>query len=264
MKLLVRTSRKSMLRPAPALLLARHGGNPQCLEQYLHNGSNPKAQMNHKRTLLTIALVSALLAIAFTGCSTRDIWRVTASPPVSTRVQTGGGDGLKVTVDPFMSKEAFKEETFKDYFGTGKPGPEMLVLHLKAENTSTQAAWILQKENLQLFAGDARRGQMAGPDVSGQVVAGEVLANLGVWWLSLGTVIVANRIATDATVVAHNFMLREWLDTTLYPGQSREAFVYFKLTGNPPDNRYSLSVKTLDAISQQTTTFTVPFTYEKP
>ena len=205
-----------------------------------------------------------MLALAAAGCGTMDVSRVSAPPPVSAKAQTGERDGLKVTVDPFMSKEAFKEETFKAYFGNGKPPPEMLVLHLKAENTSDHAAWILQKENLQLFAGDAGSGSMAGPNVTGQRISGEVVADIGGFLMASPLLIIGNLIATDATVVEHNFMSREWLDTTLYPGKSREGFVFFKLTGNQPDNRYSLSLKALDAGTQQTTTFTVPFAYEKP
>jgi hypothetical protein len=221
-------------------------------------------QLMNKRILLRTGLAGAMLVLAAAGCGTMDVSRVSAPPPVSAKAQTAERDGLKVTVDPFMTKEVFKEETFKAYFGTGKPGPEMLVLHLKAENTSTHAAWILQKENLQLFAGDAQTGSVAGPNVAGRVVAGEVLANIGAALLAFPLLIPGNLIATDATVVEHNFMLREWLDTTIYPGSSREGFVYFKLAGNQPDNHYLLSMKALDATSQQTTTLTLPFKYEKP
>jgi len=215
--------------------------------------------MKSKRKLLKTGLAGALLAVAAAGCGTMDVSRVSTPPPISTKAQTGERDGLKITADPFVTKE-----TFKAYFGTGKPGPDLLVLHLKAENTSSQAAWILQKENLQLFAGDAQKGSATGPSVNGQVTAGEVVAGVGGALLCLPVLMVGNLVATDATVVEHNFMLREWLDTTIYPGKSREGFVYFKLTGKQTDSHYALSVKALDPASQQTTTFTVPFVYETP
>lgn len=200
-----------------------------------------------------------MLTWACAGCGTVDISKVSAPPPVSAKAQAAQRDDLKVTVDPFLTQEGFK-----DYFGCGKPGKEIVVLHLKAENNSPSAAWILQKANLQLMAQDGRGGSIAGPDQAGLVIAGEVLANIGVAFLALPLAVPGNLIATDATVVEHNFMLREWLDTTIYPGKSREGFVYFKLNAPQPDNRYSLHVSALDARSQQTNTLAVPFTYETP
>jgi hypothetical protein len=261
--LFMRTARTSLgserkAAAAGAELLSQTQCSARTLPMYLP--SSILYLLSSTRAVPRWPILGLALVLLASGCSTMDVSRATAPPPVSSKAQTQEQSGLRLTVDPFMDKA-----TAKLYFGVGGLPPELMVLHLKVENTSTNSAWVMRRKDMQMFAGNMPRGASSGLDKNGQFTAGATVAVVGVAsGLVLPLIMLGNLIATDATVVEHNFIAREWLDTTIYPGGAREGFIYFKLDPKAPEKRYWLSVSSLDAQTQQTNTLALQLTYESP
>jgi hypothetical protein len=199
-----------------------------------------------------------LLALACAGCGTLKMPRYKGGP--SAHAITREAEGLKITVDPFTDKARAGK-----YFKASPAERKVTILHLRAQNQSADAAWLLATPHFVLR--DAPTGlalNAEGQTVKGDFGAANAVGFAGGALVSFPLLIAAMKMAADAMVVEKTYVDNLWRNRTLSPGQSAAGFVYFV---HPSKTNFareaSLRLECLDVRSQKAVNLEFPIAYER-
>jgi hypothetical protein len=214
------------------------------------------------RTRAFALAIPLVLLLTVTGCKTISIPPYADAP--ASHAQTRDSQGLVLTSDPFTEKD--RAET---YFKIDPAAKGIAIIHLRAENHSPDATWLLTEENMLLTyaaGGGSTNGPVQGAtsDYTSSVAAGGVAAffALGPNPLVLPAVAVSKKLRSDAAVIEKNFIDKGWRNQTLSPGQSAEGFIYFSLGKTNSIQGTSLRLDCLNTRNQQTNSIFLPVGYE--
>jgi hypothetical protein len=199
------------------------------------------------------------------GCGTLKIPPYTPGP--SEQAKTMESQGLTITVDPVL--DAKRAET---YFKVNPVSKGVGIIYLQAENTSTNAIWLLSEENMSL-AVSGRDGEMIANDqnVKGDygtadgltIAAIPFLPFPGIDLIAIPFLIAGANAASSASVIQKNFVDNEWHNQTLSPGQRAQGFIYFNLEKHSKwAGSGTLRMDCFDVRNQRTNTLTFPLAYE--
>ena len=210
-----------------------------------------------KRTHLISILTAPVLAWAIVGCGTMTIPQYSGGPTTGSPVRES--QGLAVTAEPWTDRERLET-----YFKTDPRDLSTAVICLRAENRSTDAAWLVSEENIHLVDASGGSGADArNQNVKGDYGAANAVGLTGAAIVSLPMIFASAKLTSDAMVRQKNFVDREWRNQTLSPGQCAEGFVYFNVGKNTNwAGATSLRLDCLNTRNQQTTTLIVPLVYE--
>jgi hypothetical protein len=218
--------------------------------------NNPSQPTEHPagRARAGLALILALAALSATGCNTMPISQASGPPAALAAAQPAAQSGLSITVAPVRDAA-----TFKTYFGTEKIPSNLLVLFVRARNTSGEADWLLHKAGMRLTSDQSPPVSLLPSGVHRRNKTAESVAVVGAALISLPLLMAGNIAATDATVVQHNFAVRQWRDGTLSNQESREGFLYYQFPeGAQPASKLLLNIDTLNFRTHQTNSFHIP------
>jgi hypothetical protein len=219
--------------------------------------------MNRKLTLTRTGLATVLLALAGAGCGTMKIPSYTEGP--SKHAQSREAQGLEVTADPFTDKERADK-----YFKCNPADRGLAIVHVRAENKSTNVTWLVNEENMHLTGLPActetnAHDQVIRSDYSGAKALMGATLFLEIVFFPSVIPMAANtsKAFSDAAVTEKNFVDKEWRNQTLSPGEKAEGFIYFNF-GKKTDWGSSAAVRIdcLDTGNSQTNTFVFPLAYE--
>ena len=205
-------------------------------------------------------LVAWVLTVALglaSGCAMKKVENYrAAAPPASagTREQ----NGLRFTVSPILDKKETKK-----YFGLDALRAGILILRLHVENRSPTSTVLLRKQNMTLVA-DRGSGQeeQSAQQIERRSRTGEALGTAGVAVMSIPVLITSIKLISDASVIQHSFMSKEFRDQTLSPGRSADGFLYFKVDPQRSFTRDTLVVKVPETAGQQDRELRIPVVYE--
>lgn len=210
-----------------------------------------------KRTPLISALSTLALAWVAVGCGTMKIPQYSGGPAPGSR--TRESQGLVITAEPWTD-----HARLETYFKTDPRDLSTALICLRAENRSTDAAWLVSEENIHLVDSTGS----GGADARNQEVKGDYGAANAVGWtgailVSPAMIFAAGKLTSDAMVRQKNFVDREWRNQTLSPGQSAEGFIYFNV-GKTTNwaGATSLRFDSLNTRTQQTNTLILPLAHE--
>jgi hypothetical protein len=202
--------------------------------------------MKPRSTVLirTFALLAPIILL-LGGCTTQKISTATFSSAGTGQRQEN--QGLNIEVEPVTNPTVLKE-----LFGTDNLGKGVLAVHIKASNSSESKSFMVQPENFRLGALDSASidkksggGQTAAGVGGGLAVAAAVVP---VAIVAAAPLLIAGLSSqSNASVIQHNLMDREFKSATLSKGDSREGFVYFRIPDKQVASGWILEVTTLEA-----------------
>jgi hypothetical protein len=164
-----------------------------------------------------------------------------------------------MTADPFMDKERAEK-----YFKFDPVGRGVAIIELRAENTNTNANWLLTEENMVLTDGSGTALMNAHDQgVKSDFAAANSVGMAGAVLISLPMMFAGGKLTSDAMIVQKNFVDNEWHNQTLSPGQSAQGFIYFNLGWKT--NRLDtmcLKINCINTYEQSTNIITLPLAYE--
>lgn len=178
----------------------------------------PKTRHNHKIIVWTL-----LFTIIMNGCSTMRLPDY-QSQPFNQYQHSQVKDGLAVAIHPIANKEESKK-----YFGTDLLSKNILAVHVVAKNRSSSSSFILSKDRFSMGIGRSEKSSASGRNKIGSETGGQIMAIAGAALISLPLLFVGAKMISDATVIKHNFAVKELQKKTLSPGETVEGFVYFQL-----------------------------------
>jgi hypothetical protein len=165
--------------------------------------------------------------------------------------------GMTITVDPWVKPDRVKQSFGVDLIAAG-----LLPVFVIAENHNSDRAFLLEKSNVSILLTDSGEPKNSGKGVEGPELsrpaieqtkegintysAGLVLTPLilpvGVWLLTYGDAKVNSAIVTSESISQCQF-----LDRTLYPGESYRGFLFFRIdSGRTIPQVFEIVVKAMD------------------
>lgn len=186
-------------------------------------------------------------------------------------------EGLKISIDPFLD-----EDKVKKFFGVDLLAEGILPVLVIAENYNTKNSYFLQKDNflLELAIDESAALSSQGVELSELKRQQEEIESAGERWREIaqahgrppltpgslevnavlaitGAIILYDKIATDRKmeVFKHNFIEKELMDKTLYPGRSHHGFIYFELQNVAVNSTSAISIKAKNLQNNEVLTF---------
>jgi hypothetical protein len=191
------------------------------------------------------ALLVGVLMIPLAGCTTQKI---------STATFTSAGTGVHHEQQRLsIEVEAVTNPTvLKDLFGTDNLGKGVLAVHVRVSNTSDSKSFIVQPENFRLGTLDSGsiKRKSEGGETTVMLGTGATMATavfipaivVGAPLLFAGLANVSN-----ASIVQHNLMEREFKSATLSKGDTSDGFIYFRFPEAVSHTNEVLEVTTIEA-----------------
>lgn len=177
-----------------------------------------KTYHNHKIIVWTV-----LSIFIMNGCSTMHLPDY-QSQPFSQYQHSQVKDGLAVAIHPLTTKEENKK-----YFGTDLLSANILAVLVVAKNRSSSSSFILLKDRFSMGIGQSEKNSVSGRNKISSETGGQVMAIAGATLISFPLLFIGAKMISDASVIKHNFAVKELQKKTISPGETVEGFVYFPL-----------------------------------
>jgi hypothetical protein len=133
-------------------------------------------------------------------------------------------DGLAVAIHPIANKEESKK-----YFGVDLLSNNVLAVHVVAENRSSSSSFILSKDQFSMRIGRSEKISASSPNKVGSGAGAKRMHIAGAALGSLPLLMVGGKMSSNASIIKHNFAVKELQKQILSPGETVEGFVYFQL-----------------------------------
>lgn len=143
-------------------------------------------------------------------------------------------DGLSVSIIPMLDKEEMET-----YFKTDLLANNLLAVFVLVENQTASIPYIVTKEDFVLKTKENIKKYDSSKTHIGDDTKAQQLSTLGAFVLAPVIIPIAAGMISDAGTKRHNFLSKEMkASTTLFPGQSTNGFVYFKLPNKMPKGMF--------------------------
>jgi len=175
-----------------------------------------------------VCAILIIVGLTSTGCATVRIEEYGRRAMGEQRYR-GRNNHLEIAATPILG-----EDELSKYFGANLIEAGILPIFVRVKNVDPFSSYIVGKEDFLLYERSSRSSATSDArvdsDIDARVTAASVLALVfagGV--LGLGAAMAGGKMVTDAAVVEHNLSNKQFLTTTLAPGQEGSGFLYFKL-----------------------------------
>jgi hypothetical protein len=174
--------------------------------------------VNTKQARLASNLAALALILGCAGCATN-------IPPYyggsAAHARGKQAQGLLLKADPFSDKE--RAET---YFKVDPADKGIAIIHLRAENQSADATWLLTEQQMALVDNSVQSSIAGNQGFRSDRTAADTMAVGSALLISPLLSFASLQLGYTQSFIEKNFVDKEWRNQTLSPGQSAEGFIY--------------------------------------
>ena len=128
------------------------------------------------------------------------------------------------------------------------------------ENHNSPSSFLVAKEQFSLRAGGIEASGGLRRDQLSSEIPGEVVALAGAALISFPILFFGTKLISDASVVQHNFAVKELQPKTISAGEATRGFVYFQFPkGSTISGRWTLHFEAQDLTTKRVKSFDLAF-----
>jgi len=179
-----------------------------------------------------VCAILLVVGLVLTGCGTVRIEDYRRRAMDEQRYR-GRNNHLEIAATPILD-----EVDLSKYFGANLLDAGILPIFIRVKNVDPSNSYIFGKEDFSVYEGSNQSGATSDAKVDSNANAPAAAATAllvpalfftPAAGLLLGAMLAAGKMISDASVVEHNMTDKQFLTTTLAPGQEGSGFLYFKL-----------------------------------